>query len=100
MFPHLCRQLFPSGFGWPCTGEQWLNCFYLAETLRPRVPEMSLRSLLKFPLASCYHISPMLQSQAPMAFVVHIRQTLMNPDGSAIETRRHLDLVLCLSKRT
>ena len=55
--------------------------------------------LTKFPLASCYHASPVLQTS--YSFVVHIRQTHplwlylspLNPDEPLCEGKHHTNLV-------
>ena len=85
--------------GWPCTGRQWLTCFYLMETLWPRVPETSLPSSL-----SCHWQLPTMPApyfKSPMAIVVHMWQThalslylfSLNPVEPLCEEKCYTDLV-------
>ena len=43
----------------PCTGGQWLTCFYLMET-DSELHDLSTL-LTRFPLVGCYHTNPVLQ---------------------------------------
>jgi hypothetical protein len=65
--------LCSSGLGWPCTGGQWLTCFYLTETLRLKAPKSLHPALLSSHWWVITTSAPCCKT--PMAFVVHIRQT-------------------------
>ena len=87
----------PCGAGQPCTGRQWPTCYYLMETLTQNSkisPPSSLDSHWWIVTTSVPCI------KAPMAIVVHIRQThtlppylsLWNPVKLPQEEKHHTNL--------